>query len=194
MGGRPDNSVSCRNGQLLMSLYIQDDPDLAPDQRDALEAHLAVCRACAEEYEQDRRLVALLRPRWLIGEDTKQLLPQGGYEVQDGYACTKRWRPMTAAEGWEDLKRRCPSLAAACRRPGSQSERGRKSWASKRMCHSRSDSAEFVAGRLWPLRPAKGLIHPLARIGSRRRIRRKYPRNLSLCLSYTPCPPGDEKK
>jgi anti-sigma factor RsiW len=109
MGGRPDNSVSCRKAQLLMSLYIQDDPDLAPDQRDALEVHLRLCPACAEEYEQDRRLVALLRRHWPISEDTKQLLRQAGYEVQDGRTCTKRWRPMTIAEGWGDLKRRSTS-------------------------------------------------------------------------------------
>jgi predicted anti-sigma-YlaC factor YlaD len=115
MGGRPDNSVSCREAQLLTSSFIQHDPDLAPDQRDAVEAHLSACPACAEEYEQDRRLVALLRRHWPISEDTQQLLGQASHELQEGYTCTKRWRPMTVAEGWEDLKRRCPSLARACR-------------------------------------------------------------------------------
>jgi len=48
-------------------LYIKDDPGLTQDHREAFEAHLLICPACAEEYQEDKQLVALLKRRCPIG-------------------------------------------------------------------------------------------------------------------------------
>ena len=47
--------------RLLMPLSLRDDPGLTWAQREELEEHLLSCRACADEYEQDRQLSGLLR-------------------------------------------------------------------------------------------------------------------------------------
>jgi broad specificity phosphatase PhoE len=115
----PDNTMTCREAQLLMSLYIKDDPGLMQEQRQAIETHLLICSACAEEYEEDRQLVAMLRQYWPISRNTRKLLQDGLYEAEkreDRCTCGKTYRPMTVEEGWEDLKRRCPSLVEDCRR------------------------------------------------------------------------------
>ena len=115
----PNNTMTCRKAQSLMSLYIKDDPGLTQEQRQAIETHLLTCSACAEEYEEDRQLVAMLRQYWPISRNTRKLLQDGLYEVEkpeDRCTCDRPYRLMTVEEGWEDLKRRCPSLAEDCRR------------------------------------------------------------------------------
>jgi len=112
-----------------MSLYIKDDPSLTQDHREAFEAHLLTCPACAEVYQDDKQLVALLKRDWPISESTKKLLRDGGYgAVEDGRAKGTPSRPMTAAQGWEDLKRRCPSLAQACRRQERKKKLHKLAW------------------------------------------------------------------
>ena len=97
--------------RLLMPLSLRDDPGLAWGQREELEEHLHSCRACADEYEQDRQLSGLLR----------QCAPAGpgafASREQDVAAnrpdAIRAAAPMTTQEGWEDLLARSPSLAAA---------------------------------------------------------------------------------
>lgn len=49
----PQNGMSCREGQSLMSLHVKDDPSITQEQREAFEDHLMVCSVCAEEYKED---------------------------------------------------------------------------------------------------------------------------------------------
>ena len=111
-----DNAMTCCEAQLLMSLHLRNDPSLPQGQREALEAHLLICSACSEGYEDDKRVVALLRRYWSVSEDTEGLLRGGAHEVERRRTSDRPWRPMSIQEGWADLKRRCPSLAEACRR------------------------------------------------------------------------------
>ncbi len=120
-----NNQISCHEVQLLMSAYMEDDPGLTQEQREAFEAHLMVCSACQQEYEEDKQLIALVKTYWgPISEGTRKLLEKGGYPEQEE-APPRRTRPMTVKESWEDLKRRSPSLAEACRRQEQKNRRCR---------------------------------------------------------------------
>ena len=123
-----DNLMTCEEAKDTSLLYIKGDPSLTPEQREAFEAHLLACPACAEEHEENRWLCDLLRRYGTISESTEQLLQNAGYEVEDDWGCRKQYRPMTVEEGWEDLKRRCPSLAEACRRQERQKRRQKVLW------------------------------------------------------------------
>ncbi|MFN7019388.1 MAG: anti-sigma factor family protein [Fimbriimonadales bacterium] len=51
--------MDCRRAQEWMEAYIMGD--LAPELVDELEAHLKKCDACWRRYEEQKRLIALLR-------------------------------------------------------------------------------------------------------------------------------------
>ncbi|MDM7461222.1 MAG: zf-HC2 domain-containing protein [bacterium] len=51
--------MTCRRAQEYMEAYIMGD--LAPKLADLLEAHLRECDACWRRYEQQKRLIALLK-------------------------------------------------------------------------------------------------------------------------------------
>ncbi|GIV06592.1 MAG: hypothetical protein KatS3mg016_2167 [Fimbriimonadales bacterium] len=51
--------MNCRRAQEWMEAYIMGD--LAPTLADQLEAHLKQCDACQRHYEEQKRLIALIR-------------------------------------------------------------------------------------------------------------------------------------
>lgn len=51
--------MNCRRAQEWIEAYIMGD--LAPELADLLEEHLRQCDACRYRYEQQKRLIALLR-------------------------------------------------------------------------------------------------------------------------------------
>ncbi len=51
--------MTCRRAQEYMEAYIMGD--LAPELADSLEAHLRECDACQRRYEEQKRLIALLK-------------------------------------------------------------------------------------------------------------------------------------
>lgn len=51
--------MTCRRAQEWIEAYIVGD--LAPELADELEAHLRECDACRRRYEEQKRLIALLR-------------------------------------------------------------------------------------------------------------------------------------
>lgn len=51
--------MTCRRAQEYMEAYIMGD--LAPELADLLEAHLRECDACRRRYEEQKRLIALLK-------------------------------------------------------------------------------------------------------------------------------------
>ena len=112
---KPESGMTCEQAQLLMIPAWVEDPELTQQQRDAFEAHVAACPACCKEYEETQWLISTLRKHRPVAENAKEILPLSAVSV-DALSCDLDWRPMTDAEGWEDLKRRCPSLAEACRR------------------------------------------------------------------------------
>ena len=122
-----NNQICCHETQLLISAYMKDDPSLTQAQREAFEAHLMACSACREEYDQDKQLIALVKEYWRpIGEETRNVLEEGGSSVpEQEKAPPRRARPMTVKESWDDLKRRSPSLTAACRQPEDKNRRSR---------------------------------------------------------------------
>ena len=53
--------MTCYRTQLLMSLYIENDPIVTKQKRQAFEAHLRNCRKCDKEYWEAVWLSALLK-------------------------------------------------------------------------------------------------------------------------------------
>ncbi len=51
--------MDCRRAQEWIEAYIMGD--LAPELADELEAHLRECDACQRHYEEQKRLIALLK-------------------------------------------------------------------------------------------------------------------------------------
>lgn len=126
-----DNPITCEEAQVISFMYMKDDPELTARQREKSETHLLICSACAEEYEENKWLMDLLKKHWPISEDTRKLLQAAGYGTQahDGPSTSiQPYRPMTIEESWEDLKRRCPSLAEACRRDERKRKLRRVAW------------------------------------------------------------------
>ena len=126
-----ENMLTCREAQRLMAFYVNNDPTLSREEREGFEQHLRICPSCAAEFEEDKHLTALLRRYWPISEDTRKLLQSVGHDVEaqeELCTCDQPYRPMTVEEGWEDLKRRCPSLAEACRRDERKRKLRRMVW------------------------------------------------------------------
>lgn len=51
--------MTCRRAQECFEAHIMGD--LAPELADELEAHLRECESCRRSYEEQKRLIALLR-------------------------------------------------------------------------------------------------------------------------------------
>ncbi len=56
-----ERAAECLEAGHQLSAYI--DGELAPDEREALAAHLAACPACRARYQVDAAFVASLRRR-----------------------------------------------------------------------------------------------------------------------------------
>ena len=129
-----DNQIGCREAQLLMSAYIEDDASLTQEERDAFEAHLRFCSDCQQEYEEDKQLIALAKEHCgPLGEGAYKPVVEEGDKgccpiSEQEEASPHHFQPMTVAESWEDLKRRSPSLAAACHRQEQQDTRRAMVW------------------------------------------------------------------
>jgi len=112
-----ERQMTCREARRLIAPLLAGDPDIDPRRREAFGAHLLICAACAKEYDQARRLVAIL------GEDPAQQPGDGSPSAppeqwvnRPGPNISPPRRAMTREESWEDLLRRAPDLAAAWRR------------------------------------------------------------------------------
>ena len=112
-----ESPFSCRDARRLMAFMSNDDPTISREEREGFEQHIRACQSCAAEYEEDKQLTALLKQYWPIKKTHECLC-----------ACGRPYRPMTVEEGWEDLKRRCPSLAEACRRDDRKKNLRRVIW------------------------------------------------------------------
>jgi len=119
--------LSCDQARLLMSLHIEDSPVLSSLERTELEAHLAVCPCCRDEYEGYKELLAALKDRLSpTAEKTREVPGSAGCLPGQSIgslnrpvklaAPPRRLRFMTVEESWEDLMRRCPGLAEGYRR------------------------------------------------------------------------------
>lgn len=70
--------MRCRKAKKLISLYLApDDSWLSPNDRQALEAHMAVCEPCREDYREGREVIGVLQKCWQVSEDTAALLEKG---------------------------------------------------------------------------------------------------------------------
>jgi ferric-dicitrate binding protein FerR (iron transport regulator) len=97
--------MNCQEAQLVMALRAVGGDSLTPDERAEFVAHVEACPQCAREY--DEVCVILDQVGQALAEDLALTS-----DVPIRYA-----KPMMASDqGWEDLKRRVPSLAEACRR------------------------------------------------------------------------------
>ncbi len=70
---------------------------LSPKDRRALSAHMAVCEACRQDYQESQTAIVLLRKYWQVSEDTKSLLATARTrKVLVAPPCA-RWMVRTAA-------------------------------------------------------------------------------------------------
>jgi ferric-dicitrate binding protein FerR (iron transport regulator) len=70
--------MRCKKARELISLYVApDDSCLSPNDRQALEAHMAVCEQCRENCRESREVIAVLQKYWQISADTATLLEKG---------------------------------------------------------------------------------------------------------------------
>ncbi len=70
--------MRCSKARKLISLYVAPGHSwLRPEDRRALEAHMAVCEPCRQDCRESLELIAILPACWQISEDTAALLRQG---------------------------------------------------------------------------------------------------------------------
>lgn len=102
--------MTCKQAQLTMALYMENDPCLTEQRREAFEKHLENCPKCVKEYQESKYVIGLVKQHWEVSEDTIDLIIEAG----------KSYKPkMTVEEGWKDLCRRCPDLAENTEKPKS---------------------------------------------------------------------------
>ncbi|MCP4256962.1 MAG: hypothetical protein GY774_05475 [Planctomycetes bacterium] len=70
--------MRCKKAKKLISLYLAPDEScLSPEDRQALEAHMAVCEPCREDCREGREVIGVLQKCWKVSEDTAALLEKG---------------------------------------------------------------------------------------------------------------------
>ena len=113
--------MSCESAQLLMIPMWAGTLGTTDEEKHSFEAHLIVCQACAEEYEETKRLMSFVKKHWgPISTETQQLLEHAGYKVvEQNHVSTHHKRPMTVEEGWQDLCKHYPDLAESTKKPKS---------------------------------------------------------------------------
>jgi hypothetical protein len=97
--------VNCDEIQLLLPEYLVPairDPEVDWNE---VGVHLEVCPACAEECEQTRWLIGLIRNNADLFAEQNECTPSSRPETA---ACPTH---RTIEAGWEDLKHRIPELA-----------------------------------------------------------------------------------
>ena len=110
MKNLPEKSMTCKQAQLTMALYMENDPGLTEQRRRAFEKHLENCSKCAKEYQESKYIIELVKQYWEVSEDTLELIEKAG----------QSYKPkITVEEGWKDLCRRCPDLAESTEKPKS---------------------------------------------------------------------------
>ncbi len=93
---------NCEKARHLMALHVADDPSLTAQERKALETHLEICPHCANEYEETKKIMIIVKKYWgPVSEETLRLFREAGLAMGG----------MTVEQGWEDLKCRIPELA-----------------------------------------------------------------------------------
>jgi ferric-dicitrate binding protein FerR (iron transport regulator) len=112
------SNMTCEEVQLLVVPMWANMSGIADKEKEAFNAHILVCSACAEEYEETKELMSLVKAHWgTISDDTQKLLEDNRYEVGDKKQVSlPRTHKMTVEEGWQNLLRRCPGLAEAAER------------------------------------------------------------------------------
>jgi len=79
MSDKDSVSMNCNDAQLIMAVYLANDPSVTAEERQAFEVHLSQCTACAREYGESKLVVSLIKKYACLSEDTCRLLEQKGY-------------------------------------------------------------------------------------------------------------------
>ncbi|MCP4256958.1 MAG: hypothetical protein GY774_05435 [Planctomycetes bacterium] len=70
--------MRCNKAKKLISLYLAPEESwLSPEDRKALEDHMAVCEPCREDCREGREAIDILQKCWQVSEDTAALLEKG---------------------------------------------------------------------------------------------------------------------
>jgi hypothetical protein len=102
--------MNCKQAQLLMALFIANDPDLTGQQYTDFQEHLKRCPECAREYEESKFAIELAKQYWPISNETATAIEKA----------SRNYEPkMTVEEGWKNLCGRCPELAENTKKPKS---------------------------------------------------------------------------
>jgi anti-sigma factor RsiW len=84
--------MTCRKAQLLIGLYLAPAGGLSPKERQALEAHMAVCERCRRDCEESATGIALFQKHWHISEDTQALIDRAKRREAAGLPVDSLWR------------------------------------------------------------------------------------------------------
>ena len=103
----PDKPMTCYQAQLTMALHMKDDSGLTTKRRQVFEAHLCSCPKCAQDYEETKWVMGLVKEYWPEKPENKAILEKAKQPVKPR---------MTVEEGLQDLLRRCPDLAEGLKR------------------------------------------------------------------------------
>ena len=104
MSDHPDKaapSLNCQQVDLLLSEYIEDDPDMDPQERMAVSAHLAVCQACQEKLEADQEIIAFAKEHW---EEINSDVSEEGENYLDCAGSDRDDHEFNVEAGWQGSK------------------------------------------------------------------------------------------
>ena len=104
--------MRCKKAQILSIAHIMGDSEFSPEQYHEMEAHLAICRVCAEEYESTKETIGFI-------EKNKDLFAQAFAEADAEKAKKKNifkesWRKLSANKPENLLLLRRIGAVAAC--------------------------------------------------------------------------------
>jgi len=105
--------LTCEEVDRLLGEYIADPSDMAPDQKEALEAHLKTCAVCKYAYEHDVLLFQYIGENWGEISNGTTTYPTAYDLAVDDQNAASELEPFDAEKGLQDLFRRCPDLANA---------------------------------------------------------------------------------
>lgn len=85
--------MRCRKARNLIAFYLAPDESwLSPEDRQALEAHMAVCESCRLDCEETAKGIALFQKYWHISPDTQALIDRANEREAAGLPVDPRWR------------------------------------------------------------------------------------------------------
>ncbi len=95
------------NEAFFLVIRILNEPYFKAQKLADFEEHIKDCRKCADEYNENKAIISLLKKHGQISNDTLALIENAGNPYKTN---------MTVEKTWQNLLRRCPDLAQNIKR------------------------------------------------------------------------------